>query len=117
MNVVERPASTSSVVEGDGSLEISGECDFQPQKFRSTRKGHNRLEKRKSKKKEPKVNGIIQEATKQYLISKEPLVLMIHLKRFIQDIQGSLRNLSGHATFQERLDLRPYLDPRSFPTF
>ena len=64
MNQAERPASTSSVVEGDGSFEISGECDFQPQKFRSIGKEHNRLEKIKSKKNEPEVNGIIQEATK-----------------------------------------------------
>ena len=64
MNVAKRSASTSSVVEGDGSLEISGECDFQPQKFRSIGKEHNTLEKSKSKKKEPEVNGIIHEATK-----------------------------------------------------
>ena len=81
-----------------------GECDFQPQKFRSIGKEHNRLEKSKSKKKEPEVKGIIHEATKQYLISKAPLVLMIHLKRFNQEIQGFLRKLSGHVTFQERLD-------------
>ena len=30
MNLAERLASTSSVVEGDGSSEIFGECDFQP---------------------------------------------------------------------------------------
>lgn len=112
MNLAERPASTSSVAEGDGSSANLGECDFQPPKFRSTGKGHNRLEKRKSKKKEPEVNGIIQEATKRYLISKAPLVLTIHLKRFSQDIRGRLSKLSGHVTFQERLDLRPFLDSR-----
>lgn len=111
INSAERPASTSSVAEGDGSSANLGGCDLQPQKFRSTGKGYNRLEKRKSKKKEPEASGIKQEATKRYLISKAPLVLTIHLKRFTQDIRGRLSKLSGHVTFQERLDLRPFLDP------
>lgn len=112
IKLAERPASTSSVAEGDGSSVNLGGCDLRPQKFRSTGKGCNRLEKRKSKKKEPEANGTKQEATKRYLISKAPLVLTIHLKRFSQDIRGRLSKLSGHITFQERLDLRPFLDPR-----
>lgn len=112
IKLAEKPASTSSVAEGDGSSANLGRCDLQPQKFRSIGKGCSKLEKRKSKKKEPEANGIKQEATKRYLISKAPLVLTIHLKRFSQDIRGRLSKLSGHVTFQERLDLRPFLDPR-----
>ncbi|XP_028759581.1 ubiquitin carboxyl-terminal hydrolase 2 [Neltuma alba] len=51
-------------------------------------------------------------ATKRVLIYKAPPVLTIHLKRFSQDIRGRLSKLSGHVSFKETIDLRPYMDPR-----
>ncbi|XP_057831343.1 ubiquitin carboxyl-terminal hydrolase 2 isoform X1 [Cryptomeria japonica] len=59
---------------------------------------------------EPK--RVKRDATKQYLISKAPNVLIVHLKRFTQDLRGRLSKLSGHVTFQDKLDLSPYLDPK-----
>ncbi|XP_054805641.1 ubiquitin carboxyl-terminal hydrolase 2 isoform X2 [Prosopis cineraria] len=51
-------------------------------------------------------------ATRSILIYKAPPVLTIHLKRFSQDIRGRLSKLSGHVSFKETIDLRPYMDPR-----
>ncbi|KAI9075813.1 hypothetical protein K1719_042299 [Acacia pycnantha] len=51
-------------------------------------------------------------ATKRVLIYKAPPVLTIHLKRFSQDIRGRLSKLSGHVSFKETIDFRPYMDPR-----
>ncbi|XP_078432554.1 ubiquitin-specific protease 2 [Wolffia australiana] len=53
------------------------------------------------------------DATKRILIDKAPCVLTIHLKRFSQDSRGQLSKLSGHVSFQETLDLRPYMNSRS----
>ncbi|XP_077226808.1 ubiquitin-specific protease 2 [Tasmannia lanceolata] len=52
------------------------------------------------------------DATKRILISKIPNILTIHLKRFGQDARCRLNKLSGHVSFRDTLDLRPYLDPR-----
>ncbi|KAL1371063.1 hypothetical protein HN51_001297 [Arachis hypogaea] len=52
------------------------------------------------------------DATKRVLIHKAPPVLTIHLKRFSQDARGRLSKLNGHVNFRERMDLRPYVDPR-----
>jgi ubiquitin C-terminal hydrolase len=60
----------------------------------------------------PKMVTVKRDATKRLLISKAPLVLTVHLKRFAQDLHGRLSKLSGHITFHERLDLGPFLDPR-----
>ncbi|CAI0436584.1 unnamed protein product [Linum tenue] len=52
------------------------------------------------------------DATKRVLIDKVPPLLTIHLKRFSQDIRGRLSKLSGHVSFRDTLDLRPYMNPR-----
>ncbi|MED6208908.1 ubiquitin-specific protease ubp2 [Stylosanthes scabra] len=52
------------------------------------------------------------DATKRVLIHKAPPVLTIHLKRFSQDARGRLSKLNGHVNFKDRMDLRPYMDPR-----
>eukprot|EP00850_Spirogloea_muscicola_P001570 SM000006S19335 [mRNA] locus=s6:85064:91307:+ [translate_table: standard] len=54
-----------------------------------------------------------QDAMKQFLISKAPQVLIVHLKRFAQDSRGHLSKLGGHVTFNEWLDVSPYIDMRS----
>eukprot|EP01018_Ginkgo_biloba_P037597 Gb_05130 [translate_table: standard] len=119
----EMPASTSSVAEHEGVCVNSGRSDFevkdchdkvdvlQHRTRRSPGRGQ-RLEKKKSKKKERETSATKQDATKRLLIRKAPLVLTIHLKRFTQDLRGRLSKLSGHVSFQDRLDLRPFLDPR-----
>ena len=108
INQTERPASTSSGQEDDRKS-----VNLEHQKFRSSGEGH-RLKRRKSQiiEHEAKSKAIIQEATKRYLISEAPPVLTIHLKRFKRNFFGDLSKLSGHVAFQEKLDLRPYLDPR-----
>ncbi|KAI3853771.1 hypothetical protein MKX03_001212, partial [Papaver bracteatum] len=53
------------------------------------------------------------DATKRILINSAPSILTIHLKRFSQDTRGRLSKLSGHVNFEETIDLRPYMDPRS----
>ncbi|KAH9313696.1 hypothetical protein KI387_022323 [Taxus chinensis] len=107
----ERSASTSSIPKGEGINENLGGHYVQTPKQRSIGKGHV-LYKRRPKKTEVNPNAVKQESTKRYLISKAPCVLVIQLKRFTQDLWGRLSKLSGHVTFQERLDLRPFLEPR-----
>ncbi|KAK6930711.1 Zinc finger, UBP-type, partial [Dillenia turbinata] len=55
------------------------------------------------------------DATKRMLINKAPPILTIHLKRFSQDARGRFSKLNGHVLFRERIDLRPYMDPRLDP--
>ncbi|XP_068655184.1 ubiquitin carboxyl-terminal hydrolase 2-like isoform X2 [Aristolochia californica] len=55
---------------------------------------------------------IKRDASKRILISKAPHILTIHLKRFGLDARGRLRKISGHVSFRETLNLRPYMDPR-----
>lgn len=52
------------------------------------------------------------DATKRVLINNAPPILTIHLKRFSQDARGRLSKLNGHVTFSEKINLRPYMDPR-----
>ncbi|KAG0557041.1 hypothetical protein KC19_11G098300 [Ceratodon purpureus] len=61
----------------------------------------------------PKMVTVKRDATKRFLISKAPLVLTVHLKRFAQDLHGRLSKLSGHITFKEQLDLGPFMDHRN----
>lgn len=56
--------------------------------------------------------SVKRDATKRLLISKAPLVLTVHLKRFAQDTYGRLSKLGGHITFHEELDLGPFIDQR-----
>lgn len=65
-----------------------------------------------AKKEAPKMTTVLRDATKRLLISKAPLVLTVHLKRFAQDMHGRLSKLSGHITFHEQLDLSPFIDQR-----
>ncbi|XP_024360208.1 ubiquitin carboxyl-terminal hydrolase 2 [Physcomitrium patens] len=60
----------------------------------------------------PKLVSVKRDATKRFLISKAPLVLTVHLKRFAQDSYGRLSKLGGHITFHEQLDLGPFVDQR-----
>jgi len=67
---------------------------------------------KKVEKQVPKMVTVKRDATKRFLISKAPLVLTVHLKRFAQDMHGRLSKLSGHITFHEQLDLGPFIDQR-----
>ncbi|XP_043707058.1 ubiquitin carboxyl-terminal hydrolase 2-like isoform X2 [Telopea speciosissima] len=53
---------------------------------------------------------VMRDATKRILINRVPPILTIHLKRFCQDSRGRLSKLSGHVSFKETIDLRPYMD-------
>ncbi|BBN17728.1 ubiquitin carboxyl-terminal hydrolase 16/45 [Marchantia polymorpha subsp. ruderalis] len=104
----------------------SGECDVekseaevstggQPEKVVSSSSSCRtlKLTKTRSKKVVAEPRKIIkQEATKRYLISKAPPVLVVQLKRFARDMRGRLSKLYGSVTFQEWLDLHPYVDHR-----
>lgn len=70
--------------------------------------GKARMKGSKSKEKKNGLKGLKRNATKVLLISKAPHILTIHLKRFTH----GLMKLNGHVTFQDKLDLRPFLDPR-----
>lgn len=72
----------------------------------------SKTEKCKSKNRQQPEKLVKRDATKKLSISKAPPILTVHLKRFAQDIRGRLNKLSGHVTFPEVLDLRPFLDPR-----
>nr|XP_029122577.1 ubiquitin carboxyl-terminal hydrolase 2 [Elaeis guineensis] len=61
---------------------------------------------------EPKSSKVKRDATIRVLISEAPPILTIHLKRFNQDANGHLNKLRGHVSFQEILDIRPYMDLR-----
>jgi len=65
-----------------------------------------------ARKLEKEMVTVKRDATKRFLISKAPLVLTVHLKRFAQDMHGRLSKLSGHITFHEQLDLGPFIDQR-----
>lgn len=52
------------------------------------------------------------DANKRILISKAPPILTIHLKRFCQDTRGRFSKLNGHVEFNQKLNLKPYMDPR-----
>ncbi|KAL2613811.1 hypothetical protein R1flu_025503 [Riccia fluitans] len=80
--------------------------------FSSSRR-NAKLTKSRSKKVVPEPRKVIkQEATKRYLISKAPPVLVVQLKRFARDMRGRLSKLYGPVEFQECLDLSPYVDQR-----
>lgn len=70
----------------------------------------NPTEGGKSHEMEPKSRKVKRDATIRVLISKAPPILTIHLKRFNQDANGHLNKLRGHVSFQETLDIRPYMD-------
>lgn len=53
------------------------------------------------------------DATRRTLIDRAPPILTIHLNRFRQDARGRFNKLRGYISFQEILDLKPYMDPRS----
>jgi ubiquitin carboxyl-terminal hydrolase 16/45 len=97
----------SDVLKKDRKGKISARIGLQPGAFKG--KGAMGV---KVDKDPPKMVTVKRDATKRLLISKAPLVLTVHLKRFAQDLHGRLSKLSGHITFHERLDLGPFLDPR-----
>lgn len=47
-------------------------------------------------------------ATKQFLISSPPAVLILHLKRFQVGMRGMFRKIAKHVEFQTTLDLAPF---------
>lgn len=52
-------------------------------------------------------------ATKQYLISVAPTILILHLKRFEFGDHDRIRKISHHVKFPLRLDLSPYRATRN----
>lgn len=113
------PAICSNMLKGKQTCGVSGRDVFdfkdsvlkvdelQNEALRSSW-GKARLQGSNSKEKNHGMKGLKRSATKILLISKAPHILTIHLKRFTH----GLVKLNGHVTFQERLDLRPFLDPR-----
>lgn len=47
-------------------------------------------------------------ATKQFLVSSPPAVLILHLKRFQVGMRGMFRKITKHVEFQTTLDLAPF---------
>jgi ubiquitin carboxyl-terminal hydrolase 16/45 len=47
-------------------------------------------------------------ATKQFLISSPPAVLILHLKRFQVGMRGMFRKITKHVEFPTTLDLAPF---------
>ena len=92
--------------EGDIISANLGELHLKAQKHSSNSEGYTQ----KNKKSRPINSDSI--ATKRYLVSKGPPYLTIHLKRFELNFTGGLKKLSGHVSFEERLDLGPFLDSR-----
>ena len=60
--------------------------------------------------KEKESNVVFSEATKQLLIKTPPLVLNLHLKRFLQSGRH-LRKNNRHISFPTLLDMRPFCIP------
>ena len=61
----------------------------------------------------PKSTTVYSNASKQLLVFTPPAVLTIHLKRFQQTMQGSLRKVSRHVVFPMVLDLAPFCSATS----
>jgi len=113
------PAICSKMPKGKQNCEVLGrdvfdskDCvlkvdELQSEALRSSW-GKARLQGSNSKEKKHGQKGLKRSATKVLLISKAPRILTIHLKRFTH----GLIKLNGHVTFQDKLDLRPFLDPR-----
>lgn len=51
-------------------------------------------------------------ATKQFLISSPPAVLILHLKRFQVGLRGMFRKIAKHVTFPMVLDIAPFCGSR-----
>lgn len=56
----------------------------------------------------PKGKTVYTNATKQFLISSPPAVLILHLKRFQVGMRGMFRKITKHVEFQTTLDLAPF---------
>ena len=54
---------------------------------------------------------VFSEATKQLLIERPPLVLNLHMKRFLQSGRH-LRKNNKHISFPTVLDMRPFCTPK-----
>ncbi len=44
-------------------------------------------------------------------VRRAPETLLLHLKRFQQDLSGRLRKIDGPVPFPPELDLSPFCDP------
>lgn len=56
----------------------------------------------------PKAKSILTNATKQFLVSSLPAVLILHLKRFQMGLRHSFMKLSTEVTFPLVLDMGPF---------
>lgn len=116
------PITNDSNNQAPSFNQASGSCsvnDFSGTESHDSQ-GHYMVSN--SKVKTPELDGtggdgkslkVMRDATKKILINKAPPVLTIHLKRFSQDARGRLSKLSGHVTFPDKIDLNPYMSPRS----
>lgn len=95
-----------------GIQNNTGDVSVQVIDSQSVNHENNDSEVNKDEELDTKSLKVKRNATKRVLIYKAPPVLTIHLKRFSQDIRGRLSKLSGHVSFKEIIDLRPYMDPR-----
>ncbi|KAM1689841.1 hypothetical protein ACFX15_030905 [Malus domestica] len=96
----------------DESRSASFTCDIVPQTNYGILDGHRESEESEDEEVNSKRVNVKRNATKRYLINRAPPILTIHLKRFSQDARGRLSKLNGHISFQEKIDLRPYMDSR-----
>ncbi|ONK77185.1 uncharacterized protein A4U43_C02F3970 [Asparagus officinalis] len=78
------------------SGRISRECDHCPYHLKDTNSGPQNVK-----------------AIKTDRIYRAPPILTIHLKRFEQDARGITKKIDSHVSFQEVLDLTPYMDHSS----
>lgn len=57
---------------------------------------------------DPKAKSVLTNATKQFLVSSLPAVLILHLKRFQMGLRHSFMKLSTEVTFPLVLDMGPF---------
>ncbi|KAG1370081.1 ubiquitin carboxyl-terminal hydrolase 2 [Cocos nucifera] len=112
------PASSCSQDHGETILQSSSDIDSFSEINQIGKKGSpllgkvNPTEDGRGHEIEPKSTKVKRDATIRVLISEAPPILTIHLKRFNQDANGHLNKLRRHVSFQEMLDMRPYMDIR-----
>ncbi|KAL5702634.1 ubiquitinyl hydrolase 1 [Ranunculus cassubicifolius] len=101
--------STSQESSADQS---SGSCSVNNLKCVVSSSKEKTLEPDDGDKVDGKGIKVKRDATKEIRISKAPEILTIHLKRFGQDVRGRFNKLSGHVSFEEKLNLNSYMGHR-----
>ncbi|CAL4964625.1 unnamed protein product [Urochloa decumbens] len=69
--------------------------------------------KKEQDNKDKQKNDISDSSTRRVLIRIPPPILTLHLKWSSKDSHDQSKNLKGHVHFNENLDIKPFMDPRS----